>query len=657
MTKAREELERKVDLLLQQMEQAAKYNSPAMDILQQIAIENKGTLMPQIANICSRYAGPNLEIVLSSLRNTNGNNFESLLVALQSDAAVDFAAKNGAEKLEPVLDLIYKMISNSNYTALFELVNRYEGENLTSVLATLKKTSGGFLIKSPGSLEGVMAVLNQELVANTIKSSPQKAQLLLELASTSQNPALVRAMAELLGRYSGEVLEIITTTSRSYDIKRLELLTDTFTDEYIAQVANNYGEKALRSLIDTAAKGKSAVRTLAFGIQQTFAPQQGNRDFFYKSGETWLEQGCLDEAISNFSVVIKFFSSDSEVCGDRGRAYLRKNFYDEALADFAAVIKLDPRNDAAFHNRGLAHAAKNEHDKAILDFSEAIKLDSDYLGSYHQRGKSYFELKEYTKAAQDFSEVIRRDQKHASAYMERGKSYLAWQGYGGWGAGSGRNEQAILDFSRVVQLERHNYSAYYHRGLAQYHLKRFDSAIKDFSEAIRINPQNSEAYHLRGQARYYKRKYDKAIRDYNKVIELEPQNASAYYNRGLAWLEKSVFRRGGYGASEHDVQDAQDDFSTAIGLNPKFTDAYFQRGSLFYRLDKHTEAIADYTEVIKLDGRHDTAYYNRGLAKFYRKQYGDAREAKKDFQRALALNSRHTKVEEFLKKIETIMAS
>ena len=58
-----------------------------------------------------------------------------------------------------------------------------------------------------------------------------------------------------------------------------------------------------------------------------------------------------------------------------------------------------------------------------------------------------------------------------------------------------------------------------------------------------------------------------------------------------------------------------------LNLTPKYADAYYNRGTAYYALKQHQEAINDYNEVIKLDPQSADAYNNRGNAYSALKQY------------------------------------
>ena len=95
--------------------------------------------------------------------------------------------------------------------------------------------------------------------------------------------------------------------------------------------------------------------------------------------------------------------------------------------------------------------------------------------------------------------------------------------------------------------------------------------------------------------------YDKAIADYTEAIRLDPKFAEAYYNRGVAYENKG----------EYDKAIA--DYTEAIRLDPKYAEAYNSRGFAYGNKGEHDKAIADYTEAIRLDPKYANAYYNRGV--------------------------------------------
>jgi tetratricopeptide (TPR) repeat protein len=97
-----------------------------------------------------------------------------------------------------------------------------------------------------------------------------------------------------------------------------------------------------------------------------------------------------------------------------------------------------------------------------------------------------------------------------------------------------------------------------------------------------------------------------------------------YFDRAFTWKSKGDFDR------------AIADLGEAIRIDPKFTDAFFQRARI-WNDNKHDydRAIADDTEVIRLAPRLAAAFDNRGIA--YRVK-GDPDHALADFNEAIRLD-------------------
>jgi len=75
-----------------------------------------------------------------------------------------------------------------------------------------------------------------------------------------------------------------------------------------------------------------------------------------------------------------------------------------------------------------------------------------------------------------------------------------------------------------------------------------------------------EAFEERGKARHRSGDYDGAIADYTRAIELDPKFSQAYYNLGLAKKHKG------------DMDGAIADYSTAIRFAPALALAYMNSG-------------------------------------------------------------------------------
>jgi hypothetical protein len=115
---------------------------------------------------------------------------------------------------------------------------------------------------------------------------------------------------------------------------------------------------------------------------------------------------------------------------------------------------------------------------------------------------------------------------------------------------------------------------------------------------------------------------NKAKDYWDKAIAANPKMAEAYNNRGLAF----------YNLERH--QQAINDFSQAIRMKPQYADAFNNRGNAYYALDQYAKAEADFNKSLELKPKYAKALLNRGLAYF---QMNKREESCKDFRRACDL--------------------
>lgn len=118
--------------------------------------------------------------------------------------------------------------------------------------------------------------------------------------------------------------------------------------------------------------------------------------------------------------------------------------------------------------------------------------------------------------------------------------------------------------------------------------------------------------------------FDEAVAAFRSCIALAPTTAECYYNRALAESARGrptpAFR----------------DYSRALELDPKLTDAALNRGILSYEARRYDEAITDFRRA--LDATTDAAalgriQYNLALAHLAR---GDRAEAISSADKSLA---------------------
>ncbi len=113
---------------------------------------------------------------------------------------------------------------------------------------------------------------------------------------------------------------------------------------------------------------------------------------------------------------------------------------------------------------------------------------------------------------------------------------------------------------------------------------------------------------------------------FDHALKVTDCNPLAYCNRGTAYWKLGNHRQ------------AMEDYNKAIECSPKYPTAYYNRGVAHTDLGNYRQGIEDYNRAIELNPRYGDAYNNRGNA--YRK-IGFHKQAVGDYEKAIALHPRY----------------
>lgn len=329
---------------------------------------------------------------------------------------------------------------------------------------------------------------------------------------------------------------------------------------------------------------------------------------YYQRGIARLEKGEFDAAIGDLNRAIELSPNTSDYYNDRGLAKLRKGDNDAAIGDFTRAVELDPKNALAYRNRALAKSIKKDPDGALADYNRAIEADPKNAGAFNSRGMIRKAKGDLDGAIADFSSAIGLNDKLAIAYKNRGDAKQAK------GDASGAKE----DLKRAGELAPELMSK---EPVA-------DSGSNRATAAASPSPAASgeaDHYYASGLKKQNKGDLDGAIADYTRAIELNSKYTEAFNNRGNV-----------KGAKE-DHDGAIADLSRAIELDPKHTISYNNRGAEKMQKGDFDGAITDFNSAIELNPGYANAYHNRAYAK---DKTGDSDGAMADLERAIKLNSK-----------------
>ena len=167
-------------------------------------------------------------------------------------------------------------------------------------------------------------------------------------------------------------------------------------------------------------------------------------------------------------------------------------------------------------------------------------------------------------------------EEHEGSYFESGLRLIEDGDYDG----------AVTLFDNALRLGLGDMAAIrVCRAEALVYLGAWAEAEADIEAALGMKPYLAAAYLARGNLRRLQGKIDEAINDFTTAIHIEPTDDEAYFNRAGAYADR---RR---------HADAEADLTRALQLNPGLGGAYEARGrcrAAQFKFDLAIEDIAHY---------------------------------------------------------------
>jgi putative GTP pyrophosphokinase len=121
---------------------------------------------------------------------------------------------------------------------------------------------------------------------------------------------------------------------------------------------------------------------------------------------------------------------------------------------------------------------------------------------------------------------------------------------------------------------------------------QFSEAIAFYSRILELNPDDtirSLIYKHRGMAYFARSHYEDAIEDFSKSLELDPKSYKSAYYRGIVC---SVMER---------YTQAVESFDQSLTINPYQPYCLYRRGQAYYHLADYPQALADCEAALTLE--------------------------------------------------------
>jgi tetratricopeptide (TPR) repeat protein len=201
----------------------------------------------------------------------------------------------------------------------------------------------------------------------------------------------------------------------------------------------------------------------------------------------------------------------------------------------------------------------------------------------------------------------------------------------------GAYKQAMGQMDSLIRNDSLNYGLWYRKALLQENTHDTAGALKSYRYAIRIYPSPDA---MLGAANLLAEKKDSvALLLCKQVADLRI---------GREYTAHTSFITGVYYARKGNQQKAIEAFNTCIANDLNYTEAYMEKGFIYFENKKTNEALQVFQTLATVRNTYPDAYY--WMAKCY-EVLNKKSEAITNYQRSLALDPKLKEAEQAIKRL------
>jgi tetratricopeptide (TPR) repeat protein len=291
-----------------------------------------------------------------------------------------------------------------------------------------------------------------------------------------------------------------------------------------------------------------------------------------------------------------------------GRELLRAGRAKQSVAYLEQAVQLKPMDYEAGYSLAVAYQKSGDVKRAdqavqtLLARRERAKLHSLLAEVRESEGKPVDAVREYQRAAE-----LEPSEENLFAW---GAELLLHHAYA---PASEVFAKGHREYPKSVRMLVGLGSAAYAQDLNE-------QAARWLLEAIELEPSDPRPYLFLGKVQEVaKSEPQEWVGVFRRFVELQPKDAWAHYYYAVA-LEKQ--RRG-----ERDFMERETQLQKAIGIDPRFGDAYLKLGLLDEEKGELGKALASLQKAVEFTALPDEAHLR--LAQVYRRM-GEAEKARKE---------------------------
>lgn len=326
-------------------------------------------------------------------------------------------------------------------------------------------------------------------------------------------------------------------------------------------------------------------------------------------GEIYLHLEDTTKAITDYTAAIRVNPENSSLYEKRAQIYYEQDKYALADADYKKMIELKPGDVMGYMGLGRNANAQERWEDAIKQFNYVTKLASDYSSVYAFRAEAYVGLEKWNEATDDLISALSLDWDRKALYLmselkepaltmviakmkvqaAKSPNETKWPYIIGSLYEQNREYEKAIRAYVEANAKDSSPVTFYRIAHCHSELGDYESAVTDINNALNMDSTDVDYMSFKANMLYEMGKAELAIKEWDKVLEQYPDNDWGYYRRG--WFKELTGQ----------LDDAIEDLSMSIVLDPNYSYSYASRGDIYMKQGKRELAEADFKKIIELE--------------------------------------------------------
>ncbi len=291
--------------------------------------------------------------------------------------------------------------------------------------------------------------------------------------------------------------------------------------------------------------------------------------------------GRFEEAISCCRTALRLAPDLAEARNNLALALQANGELDAAAAELRRLVELNPHSAAAHNNLGTVLREQGCLNEAKAEFVAALQCDPGFAAAQCNLGQLLLDCGRNSEGLARCEEAARQNPDHAASRHALGNALRA----------AGRDVDALKEYQMAAHLAPKLSEPPAQAGLILQAQGKFDRALWWLERAARLDSGNPVAWRRLAELQERRDDFPRASAAWGRAVALAPRQADLRVGWGWAMQEQGR------------LNDAAEQFRTALGIDPQWAPAHLNLGGLHEELGELVAAEAEYRKAIAADPR------------------------------------------------------